>query len=92
MVDPRRLTIGLAALVIGAGGSVVWWRGEEASGGTLVRSAIVLAAIWFAYPALLRLSWKGAALALGLLVAALARPGLVVAAVPALLLLSRARR
>jgi hypothetical protein len=50
-----------------------------------VRTGAVLGAAWFAYPALVRLSWRGGAILTGAIVFTAWRPGLAFAAVPALL-------
>jgi hypothetical protein len=52
----------------------------------------VLGAAWFAYPALVRLSWRGGALLTAAIVFTLLRPGLAFAAVPVLLVVAWGRK
>jgi hypothetical protein len=88
----NRRIIGAAALAVIIGGVFFYWNGEAATGGVLLRSGVVLAAIWFAWPALARVDTKWilpALLALGVIAT---RPLLLLWLLPLLVVLGLLRR
>jgi hypothetical protein len=73
-------------------GAFIYWRGNEISGGILLRSGMVLGAIWLAWPALANLNPRWLVPALAILAFAVTRPGLLIWIVPALLVFALFRR
>lgn len=87
----RRL-IGLAALAAVAGGGVVYWNGAIANGGVLLRTGVILGAIWFAWPALARIDRRWLLPAVLTLIILVTRPALLLWVVPALVVFGFLRR
>jgi hypothetical protein len=87
-----RSLLGLAAGSCLLAGGLIFWQGQEANSSILLRAGMVLAAVWVAWPALARVDrrWLGPALA-GLILAVV-RPGLLLWALPAWLVLGGWRR
>ena len=73
-------------------GALIYWQGNQISGGILLRSGLVLGAIWLAWPALVKLNPRWLVPALALLAFAVTRPGLLIWVVPALLVFALVRR
>ena len=90
-VSTRRLTAAIA-LLLSLSGTFVYWQGNEISGGILLRSGLVLGAIWLAWPALANLNPRWLVPALAILAFAVTRPGLLIWIVPALLVFALFRR
>ena len=90
-VSTRRLTAAIAVL-LSLSGALIYWQGNEISGGILIRSGLVLGAIWLAWPALVKLNPRWLVPALALLAFAVTRPGLLIWFVPALLVFALLRR
>ena len=61
-IDSRRLLVGLGVLLLGAAAAVAWWQGRPEAASMLVRTCILLGAVWLAYPSLRSTRW-GMALA-----------------------------
>jgi hypothetical protein len=70
----------------------VYWQGNQGGGGILIRSGLVLGAIWLAWPALANLNPRWLVPALALLAFAVTRPGLLIWIAPALLVFALLRR
>ena len=81
------ITIGLCL-----SGAVVYWQGNQISGGVLLRSGLVLGAIWLAWPALSALSPRWLYPGLAALAFAVTRPALLIWVLPALLVFALLRR
>ena len=90
-VSTRKLVAVIASSLCLAGG-VVYWQGNQGGGGILVRSGLVLGAIWLAWPALANLNPRWLVPALALLAFAVTRPGLLIWIAPALLVFALLRR
>jgi hypothetical protein len=90
-VATRRLVAVIAAALT-LSGAFIYWQGNEISGGILVRSGLVLGAIWLAWPALANLNPRWLVPALAVLAFAVTRPGLLIWIVPALLVFALLRR
>jgi hypothetical protein len=90
-VSMRRLT-GAIAVLLSISGALIFWQGNEISGGILLRSGLVLGAIWLAWPALVKLNPRWLVPALALLAFAVTRPGLLIWIVPALVVFALLRR
>ena len=90
-VSTRRLVAVIAA-VLCVTGAVIYWQGNEISGGILVRSGLVLGAIWLAWPALANLNPRWLVPALAIIAFAVTRPGVLIWIVPALLVFALLRR
>ncbi len=90
-VTTRRL-VAVIAVGLCLGGAAIYWQGNEISGGILLRSGLVLGAIWLAWPALAKLNPRWLVPALALLAFAVTRPGLLIWVVPALLVFALLRR
>jgi len=90
-VSTRRVTAAIAVL-LSLSGAFIYWQGNEISGGILLRSGLVLGAIWLAWPALVKLNPRWLVPALALLAFAVTRPGLLIWIVPALLVFALLRR
>ncbi len=87
-----RVALGIVALgLIGAGVGVLLWPGRTGddlvTGGLLVRSGVVLAAIWLAFPNLQRVQPRNAVIGGALALLAIARPRLLLVGIPAALVL-----
>jgi hypothetical protein len=87
----RRL-IAFVALALSLSGAFIYWQGNEISGGILVRSGLVLGAIWLAWPSLASLNPRWLVPALAILAFAVTRPGLLIWIAPALLVFALLRR
>jgi hypothetical protein len=90
-VTTRRL-VAVIAVGLCLVGALIYWQGNEISGGILLRSGLVLGAIWLAWPALVKLNPRWLVPALALLAFAVTRPGLLIWLVPALLVFALFRR
>jgi hypothetical protein len=84
VVTTRRVIAAVAVALCLAGG-ISYWRGNQVGGGVLVRSGLVLGAIWVAWPALVNLDRRWLWPALAALAFAVTRPGLLIWLAPALL-------
>ena len=82
----------MMAVALSLSGTFIYWQGNEISGGILLRSGLVLGAIWLAWPALVKLNPRWLVPALAVLAFAVTRPGLLIWAVPALLVFALLRR
>ncbi len=84
-----RWLLGLTTVGIAVGAAWAWQVGEVGLGGLLVRVAAVLAAVWLAYPAMVRLDRRtGWLLALGV-VLVLLRPRAAIVVLPVIAWFSR---
>jgi len=83
-VSTRRL-VAVIAVALCLGGAVVYTQGNQAGGGVLLRSGLVLGSIWVAWPALTTLNRRWLVPAVIILAFAVTRPGLLIFLVPALL-------
>ncbi len=90
-VSTRRLVAVIAAALT-VSGALVYWQGNEISGGILLRSGLVLGAIWLAWPALVKLNPRWLVPAVALLAFAVTRPSLLIWILPALLVFALLRR
>jgi hypothetical protein len=90
-VTTRRL-VAVIAVGLSLVGALIYWQGNEISGGILVRSGLVLGAIWLAWPALANLNPRWLVPALAILAFAVTRPSLLIWIVPALLVFALLRR
>lgn len=90
-VSTRRLVAVIAVALCVAGG-FIYWQGNQIGGGILVRSGLVLGAIWLALPALASLNPRWLVPALAILAFAVTRPGLLIWIAPALLVFALLRR
>ena len=90
-VTTRRL-VAVIAVGLCLVGALIYWQGNEISGGILLRSGLVLGAIWLAWPALVKLNPRWLVPALALLAFAVTRPGLLIWVVPALMVFAVLRR
>lgn len=88
----NRRIIGAAALAVVIGGALLYWNGEAATGGVLLRSGVVLAAIWFAWPALARVDTRWLIPAVLALILIVTRPLLLLWLLPLLVVLGFLRR
>ena len=89
-VSTRRLVAVMAAALC-VGGGVIYTQGNQAGGGVLLRSGLVLGAIWVAWPALVTLNRRWLVPAIIALAFAVTRPGLLIWLVPALLVFALLR-
>ena len=55
--DHQRTLVGVAVVVLGAASALVWWQGQPETASVLVRSAILLGAVWLAFPSLRSTRW-----------------------------------
>lgn len=55
--DRRRALLGVGVLLLGAAAVLIWWQGRPETASVLFRSAILLAAVWLAYPSLRSTRW-----------------------------------
>jgi hypothetical protein len=90
-ISTRRVVAVMAAALT-VSGTLIYWQGNEISGGILLRSGLVVGAIWLAWPALANLNPRWLVPALALLAFAVTRPGLLIWIVPALLVFALLRR
>ncbi|MEX0667591.1 MAG: hypothetical protein WD313_04615 [Acidimicrobiia bacterium] len=90
-MSTRRL-VAAVALLLSVAGAFIYWQGNQISGGILVRSGLVLGAIWLAWPALSNLNPRWLVPAVAILTFAVTRPGLLIWIVPALLVFALLRR
>jgi hypothetical protein len=88
----NRRIIGIAALAAVVGGGIVYWNGAIANGGVLLRSGVILGAIWFAWPALARVDRRWLIPAVLAIVVLVTRPALLLWVLPALVVLGLLRR
>lgn len=88
----NRRIIGAAALAVVIGGALLYWNGEAPTGGVLLRSGVVLAAIWFAWPALARVDTRWLIPAVLALILIVTRPLLLLWLLPLLVVLGFLRR
>ena len=89
-VTTRRL-VAVVAVGLCLVGGVIYWQGNEISGGILLRSGVVLGAIWLAWPALVKLNPRWLVPAFAILAFAVTRPGVLIWIVPALLVFALLR-
>ena len=75
-----RWLIAAMALLLSLAGGFIYWQGDRGGGGVLVRSGLVLGAVWLAWPALAALAF------------AVTRPALLIWILPALLVFALLRR
>ena len=87
-----RWLIAAMALVLSLTGAFIYWRGNQGGGGVLLRSGLVLGAVWLAWPALAALTPRWLIPALGALAFAVTRPALLIWILPALLVFALLRR
>ena len=84
VVTTRRVIAAVAAALCLAG-AITYWQGNQIGGGVLVRSGLVLGAIWVAWPALVNLNRRWLWPVLAALAFAVTRPALLIWLAPALL-------
>ena len=87
-----RTILAAGALSLSLAGAYIWWRGNEAGGGVLLRSGLVLGAIWLAWPGLVTIDRRWLLPAILLIGLAVTRPALLIWLVPALLIMAFWRR
>ena len=87
-----RWLVAAMALALSVAGAFIYWQGNRGGGGVLVRSGLVLGAVWLAWPALAALSPRWLIPALGALAFAVTRPALLIWILPALLVFALLRR
>ena len=90
-VSTRRLIAAIAA-VLSLAGAFVYWQGNRISGGVLLRSGLVLGAVWLAWPALSALNPRWLVPGVATLAFAVTRPALLIWILPALLVFALLRR
>lgn len=90
-VSTRRL-VAVFAIALFLVGAFVYWQGNQIGGGVLVRSGLILGAIWLAWPALSTLNTRWLVPALAVLAFAVTRPALLIWTAPALLVFALLRR
>jgi len=90
-VSTRRL-VAVIAVLLTLSGALIYWQGNEISGGILIRSGLVLGAIWLAWPALANLNPRWLVPGVAITAFAVTRPGLLIWIVPALLVFALLRR
>jgi len=88
----NRRIIGGVTLAAIAGGAFLYWNGGASTGGVLLRSGVVLAAIWFAWPALARVDARWLIPAVLALILIVSRPLLLLWLLPVLIALGFLRR
>ena len=91
LVSTRRL-VAVIAIALSVVGGFIYWQGNEISGGILVRSGLVLGAIWLAWPALANLNPRWLVPGTAIVALAVTRPGLLIWIVPALLVFALLRK
>ena len=91
LVSTRRL-VAVIAIALSVVGAFIYWQGNEISGGILVRSGLVLGAIWLAWPALASLNPRWLVPGIAIIAFAVTRPGLLIWIVPALLVFALLRK
>lgn len=87
-----RPLLGIAALTCLIGGGIVWSQGGEANASIFIRSGLVLAAVWFAWPLIVRVDSRWIAPVVIALIAAVTRPALLLWLLPLLIALGVLRR
>lgn len=60
----QRRLLGVGVLLLGVAAAVMWWQGQPETASVVVRSAVLLAAVWLVYPSLRSVRW-GVVLAIG---------------------------
>jgi hypothetical protein len=80
------------AVLLSLGGGYIWWQGNQAGGGVLLRSGLVLGAIWLAWPGLVTINRRWLLPALLVVAFAVSRPVLLIWLAPALLAYGLLRR
>lgn len=90
-VSTRRL-VAVIAVGLCVAGAIIYWQRNEISGGILIRSGLVLGAIWLAWPALANLNPRWLVPGVAITAFAVTRPGLLIWIVPALLVFALLRR
>ena len=55
--DHQRILLGVGVLLLAVAAVVTWAQGQPETGSVLLRSCILLAAVWLAYPALRSTRW-----------------------------------
>lgn len=87
-----RHLLGLAALGCLLAGAILFLQGGEANSSVFIRAGLVLAAVWFAWPLIIKVERRWLApVAIGLVVA-ITRPGLLIWLLPLLIALGFLRR
>lgn len=88
-----RATIGWTALALGASGAFLWLSvGQPMTGGFLLRSAALLGALWFGYPAIVGINRRTIWIVALAAVVALARPRSLLVVLPVLVWFLRTRK
>lgn len=94
--DHQRLLLGVGVFGLAVAAAVTWWQGQPETGSVLLRSCILLAAVWLAYPALRSTRWGVVLAVAGGAVLLLTRwrlvAGIILAALGVALLWGRIRR
>lgn len=87
-----RLMMGIASLLCLVGGGVVFWQGGEGNASILLRAGLVLGAIWFAWPVIIKVETRWMVPAIVGLLLAVTRPALLLWVLPLLVALGLLRR
>lgn len=53
----QRRLLGVGVLLLAVAAAVTWWQGQPETGSVLLRSCLLLAAVWLAYPSLRSTRW-----------------------------------
>jgi hypothetical protein len=85
------MVAGIAALLTLAG-AVIYWQGNKISGGIMLRSGLVLGAVWLAWPALSSINKRWLVPALAVLGFAVTKPAMLIWIAPLLLVVALLQR
>lgn len=53
----QRRLLGVGVLCLAVAAAVTWWQGQPETGSILLRSCLLLGAVWLAYPSLRATKW-----------------------------------
>lgn len=92
----RRHLLGIGVLLLAVAAAVTWWQGQPETGSVLLRSGLLLGAVWLAYPSLRSTRWGVVLAVAGGAVLLLTRwrllAGLILGVLAVVLLWARIRR